>query len=180
MLLHLTRDIFTTEATLGVLQVDYEQGRGAQSFGFTCEDQDRGLRQSMDPAAIYAEKVSAETAIPTGRYSVRWTHSPKYERRMRKWAAEQTGEWNEAALERLAAGKMPLIDSVPGFQGIRIHVGNDDDDTAGCILPGMSRNPATMTVSRSKVAIRWLYNQIADCERRDENVAIIIRDGRRL
>lgn len=142
--LHLTRDIFGHEATLGRLRW---LGR---DFGFTCEDQDRGLDQDMALGDIEALKVSAETAIPTGLYIVRTTWSPKYQR------------------------DMPILVAVPGFRGIRIHSGNDDDDTAGCLLPGTARDIERMTVSGSRNACRWLYREIAKLEAAGEEVTILI------
>lgn len=53
-----------------------------------------------------------KTAIPAGRYEVRLTHSPKFDR------------------------TMPILCDVPGHQGIRIHPGNTAKDTEGCLLPG--------------------------------------------
>jgi len=142
--LHLTRDIFGHEATLGRL---LWQGL---DFGFTCEDQDRGLDQSMALGDIQALKVSAETAVPAGLYTVRTTWSPKYQR------------------------DMPLLINVPGFRGIRIHSGNDDDDTAGCLLPGLARDVEAMTVSSSRKACVWLYEQIAALEAGGHPVTLLI------
>ena len=60
-------------------------------------------------------KVYGATAIPRGRYRLTATLSQRF-------------------------GKlMPLIENVPGFEGIRIHGGNDRDDTHGCILLGRTR-----------------------------------------
>lgn len=62
-----------------------------------------------------SKKVKAETAIPCGTYPLKLTHSPRFGR------------------------VLPLVENVPGFVGIRIHAGNDADDTEGCLLVGTSR-----------------------------------------
>lgn len=62
-------------------------------------------------------KVPGKTCIPIGRYRVLWTWSQRFQR------------------------KMLLVDGVPGFQGIRVHGGNDAGDTEGCLLPGRVRAP---------------------------------------
>lgn len=74
------------------------------------------------------QKVYGETAIPAGTYDIHMTYSPKYKR------------------------VMPLIVDVPGFEGIRIHTGNSDDDTNGCLLVGYGRTPSSITQSRDAFA----------------------------
>lgn len=63
------------------------------------------------------EKVMHETAIPAGVYEVIVNVSVKFKR------------------------KLPLLLNVPYFTGIRIHRGNTDKDTSGCILVGENRLP---------------------------------------
>ena len=97
---------------------DYTIGRmyidGAY-FCDTLEDADRGMKQDMPLSELKEIKVAGRTAIPTGKYCVYLTRSPKF-------------------------GKvLPLIYDVPAFSGIRIHSGNTDEDTQGCILVGQNK-----------------------------------------
>lgn len=95
-------------------------------------------------------KINAKTAIPKGTYKVDITFSPKYQK------------------------KMPILLNVPQFTGIRIHSGNDIDDTEGCILVGMSRNENTGWVYDSRKAINELYALIFDAYDRNEPITIEI------
>lgn len=81
-------------------------------------------------------KVAGETAIPAGRYRLTFEDSPRF-------------------------GPDTLtVNDVPGFTGIRIHAGNDDADTHGCLLVGsaIQRDPAGDggNVLHSVVALRVL------------------------
>ena len=64
-------------------------------------------------------------AIPAGRYAVAVTWSPKFKR------------W------------LPLLLNVPYRSGIRIHAGNNPEDSAGCILLGRALLPGHVYNSRS-------------------------------
>lgn len=59
-------------------------------------------------------KIYGKTAIPAGRYRVKFTYSPKLKR------------------------KLPLISQVPGFSGIRIHGLKNAEWSEGC--PGVGEN----------------------------------------
>ncbi len=90
-----------------------------------------------DPATPQNEgaKVYGQTAIPAGRYKVAITFSPKF-------------------------GKMMIaILDVPGFTGIRIHSGNDAEDTLGCVLVGQRVDSETWISGGSK-ALPLLYAKI--------------------
>lgn len=60
-------------------------------------------------------KIPGQTAIPAGTYDVVVNISPKFKR------------------------LLPRLLNVPHFEGILIHRGNTDKDSAGCILPGENR-----------------------------------------
>jgi hypothetical protein len=94
--------------------------------------------------------VREETAIPVGEYSIRRTWSPKYRR------------------------LMMLLPEVPAFEGIRIHAGNDEADTAGCLLPGLQRDVPGARVLQSTPAVEWLDARVHECETRGERVTIRI------
>ena len=87
--------------TIGRLFIDGEY------FCDTLEDKVRDLSKEA--------KVKGQTAIPTGRYRVYLTYSPRFKR------------------------ILPLLEDVPQFTGVRIHRGNTAKDTEGCILVGYNR-----------------------------------------
>lgn len=84
-------------------------------FCDTLEDTDRGLSNAMQLSQIQAAKRKGTTAIPTGRYLMELTVSPRFGR------------------------TLPILIGVKGFEGIRIHRGNTDADTEGCILVGENK-----------------------------------------
>jgi len=93
-----------------------------------------------------APKVFGQTAIPPGTYGLIITHSPHFGR------------------------DLPLLLNVPGFDGIRIHPGNTDADTEGCILVGMDR--LADSIGRSRIAFDALFPQIQQALARGELVSI--------
>lgn len=82
----------------------------------------------------HGPKVAGETAIPVGSYTVLITDSAHFKR------------------------PMPLVCGVPGFSGIRIHPGHDEQDTEGCILVGWIKDGEGIYDSRR--AFDALFRQI--------------------
>jgi len=81
------------------------------------------LEDTVRELTKLSDKVPGKTAIPRGKYSLSLTYSNRFKR------------------------FLPLIEDVPFFSGIRIHAGNSDVDTEGCLLVG--KNKTVGTVSKS-------------------------------
>ena len=61
------------------------------------------------------DKIPKKTAIPDGRYRLILTYSPHFHR------------------------VLPELLNVPFFKNIRIHNGNTEEDSAGCIIVGLNK-----------------------------------------
>lgn len=129
------------EYTVGKLYVDGEY------ICDTLEDVDRGLTQSMKTSDIKRIKVNGSTAIPTGNYALSLSiTSPRF--------------GNMKFYEDTCNGKLPRLMSVPGFDGVLIHVGTNVENTQGCILVGY--NKAVGRLVRGKEAFVKLWTKIKD------------------
>ena len=82
-------------------------------------------------------KIKSETAIPKGTYKVIINQSNRFKK------------------------LMPLVLNVPNFEGIRIHPGNSNHDTEGCILVGQSRSVDYITKSRKAYEILFAKMKLA-------------------
>lgn len=107
------------------------------------------------------QKVMHETRIPSGRYEIKLrTEGGHHERYKRKFPTEHKG--------------MFWLQDVPGFKWILIHIGNDDDDTSGCILVG--RGFKGDKLYDSTIAYKALYQKVIKAFERKEKVFITITD----
>lgn len=79
-------------------------------------------------------KIKGETAIPKGTYKVIINESIRFKR------------------------QLPLLLNVPNFEGVRIHSGNSNHDTEGCILVGQSRHKNY--IGQSRKAFEKLFKKM--------------------
>lgn len=125
--------------TIGKLYIDGEY------FCDTLEDKDRGLTDDMTVSEISNIKIKNKTAIPTGTYKITITYSNRFKK------------------------NMPLINDVKGFEGIRIHSGNTDKDTEGCVLVGFNKVKGNVINSRDT------YNKLFSILSKSNNITITIK-----
>jgi len=99
---------------------------------------------------VRVKKIKNITAIGSGVYNIKITYSQRFKK------------------------KLPLLLDVPEFTGIRIHSGNTDKDTSGCILVGMTKG--NDIIYKSRMAFDKVYKLIEQAEENNENVKIDILD----
>ena len=109
MEIKLIRKYYQTKYTIGRLYINN------RFFSDCLEPPSQHLTERCSMDTIQNAKNKGYRAIPTGRYRILITRSPRF------------GRW------------LPLLMNVKGFEGIRIHPGNKPEDTQGCILPGFNR-----------------------------------------
>ena len=132
MIIRVERYLSTNDATLSRIFIDGV----AECFGL--EDEHR------------IPKVPGETRIPAGSYRVTLRkEGVVYNKYLEKYG------------ETFRRG-VPWVRDVDNFEFILIHIGNTDEDTAGCLLVGTTRDELHMTVSGSRSAMEKLYAKIVD------------------
>jgi hypothetical protein len=142
MELQLKRETFTDESTIGTLSIE------GKFECFILEDKDRGLNDNLTLEQILKVKVYGKTAIPYGRYEVDWTMSARFK------------------------VMMPILLNVKGYSGIRIHKGNTEIDSLGCLLCG-TRKKNNM-VTESTLATKNLYTKIENAKKQGQRIFITI------
>ena len=125
---------------------EYLAGEGEVYFCDTLEPTWRDYKNG-------AYKIKGKSAIPEGRYAIVITWSP----RMKKWLPLLVGDQ----------------DFNKKWQGVRIHAGNTEKDTEGCILVGQNREVGKVLDSRL-----WLYRlkeKITEAKERNEPVWLTVK-----
>ena len=124
------------------------------------EDKDRNLDSSMSIAKIRELKKPSITAIPRGTYEITLdVISPKYS--------------TNSFYKQVCNGKVPRLLNVKGFEGVLIHAGNTEKDSAGCLLVGM--NLERGKVLKSQETFRKLYKMLSGAKSRGEYIQITIK-----
>jgi hypothetical protein len=127
MELTVERVVKTDLSTIGNFSVD-------GVFECYClEPTDRGLTSDMTLQQIQAIKIQNKTAVPIGRYAVTQYDSPKN------------------------GTIVPLLEAVPDYGYVEIHVGNFPQDTDGCLLLGTMMGQDEILNSRD--AINAFYSK---------------------
>ena len=152
----LLRRIFTNNKyTIGKIYADGE---------YVCdciEDTDlMELNSNMSDAWIRNHKVYGKTAIPTGTYDLTLNIvSPKFVQK--------------DYYKKFCGGRLPRILNVPGYDGILMHRGKDENSSYGCIILGY--NKVKGQVVDSQKAFEKLYRILDEANRRKEELTIEIR-----
>lgn len=89
-----------------------------------------------------ASKIYGRTAISKGRYEVIINFSNRFKQ------------------------YMPLLLRVPDFEGIRIHAGNSEHDTEGCVLVGNTRSKDW--IGGSRIAYKALLWKMRKVEKKEK------------
>lgn len=104
-----------------------------------------------DKVRFSEEKVMHETAIPAGTYKVIIDYSNHFKK------------------------ELPLVLDVKGFEGIRIHSGNTDKDTSGCILVGQIWKGGDL-IQNSRLAFDPIFAEMKEALAKGEKITLTVQD----
>ena len=154
MKLLLKRIARKTNYTIGKLYVD------GKYLCDTIEDKDRGLNNTMKPSEVLKKKVKHQTAIPTGIYDLTINVvSPKF-------------SLKDFYKKNANGGRVPRILNVPGFDGILLHCGINQNSSSGCIIVGY--NTVVGKVTNSQQAFIKLY-EVLKTAKKEEKITIEVK-----
>ena len=109
---------------------------------YTLEDEIREV--AGQPVSSW--KIKGATAIPAGRYLVTLEMSPRF------------------------GANTLTINSVPGFSGVRMHAGNDAEDTEGCPLLGTHVTANAIVGGTSRPAVAMATAHVANAIQHGQEV----------
>lgn len=131
------------------LRLVREPSAGGNTFGklyvnnvYQCET----LEDTDRKLESGGKKIAGETAIPRGEYKLVIDWSNRFKKEM-----------------------MHVLD-VPQFEGIRIHAGNTNADTEGCVLLGTGR--ANGWLLNSRVAVSRVFEMVEKALDKGETVTL--------
>jgi len=107
------------------------------------------------------QKVYGETRIPSGTYKLTLRAQGGFHSRY----AAKFGDWHRG---------MIYVNDVPNFEYILWHIGNDDDDTAGCLLVG--KTSQDNFIGSSTNAYKEIYPPIRDAILNGDDVSVTYID----
>ena len=107
------------------------------------------------------KKVYGETRIPSGTYKLTLRAEGSFHSRY----AAKFGDWHRG---------MIYVNDVPNFEYILWHIGNDDDDTAGCLLVG--KTSQDNFIGSSTNAYKEIYPPIRDAILNGDDVSVTYID----
>lgn len=155
----LARRWFNDRTTIGELYVDGE---------YQCYS----LEDVVRPAGV---KVPGKTAIPPGLYRVTLDFSPKFSPKRFAYLSQYMPERLRQRKWRSASQVLiPRLLAVPRYDQVRIHWGNDEDDTEGCILTGTTKDLAAQSVGASRDAFEALMDKLEPAFAQHYHIAIDI------
>lgn len=138
--IRLIRKTFTTRSTIGEIFGSNGNGAADTKLCMILEDEAR-------PSGV---KIPSFTAIPAGEYMVRITLSNRFKRPLPIIYNQEDD--------------LSIRDGIHKWEGVRIHPGNTDVDTEGCLLPGKTKSRDAVYESRAafdEILFPYLVNHPA-------------------